>query len=83
MKLQKVIFLKSQKLLTENLHGGSLFRTFNSYSFTMSMAGYVTAVLAFVRAELCGRETSIFCDFWQVTYNCDFTPFYLIIWLAY
>ena len=26
------------------------------------MAGYVTAVLAVVRAELSGRETSNFCD---------------------
>ena len=31
------------------------------------MAGYVTAVLAFVRAELRGRETSSFCDYWKVT----------------
>ena len=27
------------------------------------MVSYVTAVLAFVRAELFGRGTSIFCDF--------------------
>ena len=39
------------------------------------MPGYETAVLAFVRAELRGWETSSFCDFWKVT-SCDFTPFY-------
>ena len=39
------------------------------------MAGYVTAVLAFVRADLCGPEKSSFCDFWKVT-SSNFTPFY-------
>ena len=40
VKSGKVIFLKSQKLLTERalseLHGGGLFRTFNSYSFNFN-----------------------------------------------
>ena len=40
VKSRKVIFRKSQKLLTERalseLHGGSLFRTFNSYSFNFN-----------------------------------------------
>ena len=35
MKSRKVIFWKSQKQLTE-LHGGSLFRTCNSYSFNFN-----------------------------------------------
>ena len=39
------------------------------------MAGYVSAVLAIVRAELCGQETGSFCDFFKVT-SCNFTPFY-------
>ena len=34
----------------------------------ISMAGYVTAVLVFVRAELCAREASSFRDFRQMTY---------------
>ena len=40
VKSRKVIFRKLQKLLTERalseLHGGSLFRTFNSYSFNFN-----------------------------------------------
>ena len=40
VKSRKVNFWKSQKLLTERalskLHGGSLFRTFNSYSFNFN-----------------------------------------------
>ena len=40
VKSRKVIFRKSQKLLTEQapseLHGGGLFRTFNSYSFNFN-----------------------------------------------
>ena len=40
VKSRKVIFRKSQKLLTERvlseLRGGSLFRTFNSYSFNFN-----------------------------------------------
>ena len=43
VKLRKVIFWKSQKLLTERalseLHGGSLFKKFNSYIHSISMAG--------------------------------------------
>ena len=30
---------------------------------SISKVGYVTAVLAIVRAELCAREASSFCDF--------------------
>ena len=76
MKLQKVIFLKSQKLLTENLYERPPIQK-SEYSMaihSMSMAGYVTAVLAFVHAELCGRESRSFCDFWKVS-SCNFTPF--------
>ena len=42
---------------------------------SISKAGYVTAVLAIVRAELRAREASNFCDFWKMT-SCDFTLFY-------
>ena len=34
---------------------------------SISKAGYVTAVLAIVRAELHAREASSFCDFWNIT----------------
>ena len=30
---------------------------------SISKAGYVTAVLAIVRTELCAQEASSFCDF--------------------
>ena len=39
------------------------------------MAGYVTAVPAFVCFELPDREPSSFCDFWKFT-SCDFTEFF-------
>ena len=39
---------------------------------SISKAGYVTAVLAIVRAELCAREASSFRDFWKMT-SCNFT----------
>ena len=42
------------------LHGGSLFRTFNSYSFNFNVCG-----------ELPDQEASSFCDFWKLT-SCKF-----------
>ena len=45
---------------------------------SISMAGCVTAVLAFVRAALRGRKTSSSVIFWKVT-SCDFTPFYSVL----
>ena len=54
VKSREFIFPKSQKLLTERalseLHGGGLFRTFNSYSFN-----FVRAIVSF---ELPAREAS-------------------------
>ena len=69
MKSSKVTFQNSQKLLAENLH-------FSEHS--ISKAGYVTAVLAIVRTELCAREASSFCHFWKMT-SCEFTLFYLFL----
>ena len=40
-----------------------------------SVAGYVTAVLAFLCYELPAREVSSFCDFLKMT-SCDFTTFF-------
>ena len=45
---------------------------------SISVVGYVTPVLAFVRAELRARKGSSFCDFWKIT-SCDFTSFYSIL----
>ena len=57
-------FTKSQKLLTENLHIHAHWEGHQMYSeHSISMAGYVTAVLAFVRAELHAREASHFHAF--------------------
>ena len=43
------------------------------------MAGYVTTVVAFVRAKLRAREASSFCDFWKMTtISTHFTPFLLM-----
>ena len=42
---------------------------------SISMAGYVTVILAFVRAALSAREASSFCDFWKMT-SYNFTAFY-------
>ena len=39
------------------------------------MAGYVTAILAFVCSNLPAQEASSFCDFWKLT-SCDFTSFF-------
>ena len=36
------------------------------------MAGYVTAVPAFVSGKLPAQVASSFCDFWKLT-SCDFT----------
>ena len=52
---------------------GRLFRTFNRAS--ISKAGYVTAVLAFFRAEIRTWEASSFCDFWKMT-SRKFTVFH-------
>ena len=41
---------------------------------SISMAGYVNAVLAFVCFELPAREASSFCDFSKLT-SCDFIAF--------
>ena len=77
MKPQKVTISK----ITETAHWELPWKVaYSEHSIaiqSISMASYVlkTAVLSFVRAELHGRETSIFCDFLKVA-SCDFTPFY-------
>ena len=41
---------------------------------SISMAGYVTTVLAFICGELSAREATTFCDFWKIT-SRNFTDF--------
>ena len=74
MKLQKVIFQKSQKLLTENLHE-TAYLEHSKAIHSISKAGYVTAVLVIVCVELHAREASSFFDFWKMT-SYDFALFY-------
>ena len=80
-KSRKVIFQKSQKLLTERalseLRGGSLNSEHSIAIHSISMAGYVNAVPAFVCFELPAREASSFCDFWKLT-SSDFIAFNLL-----
>ena len=56
MKLQKVIFFKSQTLLAKRA-------PWRPAIHSISMAGYVTAVPAFVSGELPAWEVSSFYDF--------------------
>ena len=77
VKSRKAIFQKSQKLLTERvlseLHGRGLFK--HSIAIhSISMAGCVNAVRAFVCFERPAREASSFCDFWKLT-SYDFIAF--------
>ena len=66
VKLQKVIFQTSQKLLASE-HSIAI--------HSISKTGHVTTVLAIVHAKLRALEASSFCDFWKIT-SCDFTLFY-------
>ena len=62
MKFKKGHFSK----ITKTAHGEpprKVTSSEHSIDFhSVSMLGYVTALLAFVRAELCAREASSFCD---------------------
>ena len=66
-------FSKSQKLLTENLHE---MPPIDSNIHSISMAGYVTTILAFFCGELQAHEVSNFCDFdkWplSISLSCPF-----------
>ena len=64
MKSEKAIFRKSQKQLTMWTPRSELAYSEHSVAIhSISMAGYVTAVLAFVYGKLPAREASSFCDF--------------------
>ena len=78
MKLQKVIFQKSQKLLAENLHEKAAYSEHSITIHSISMAGYVTTAPAFVSGKFKAREASNFCDFWKFT-SCDFTALFSIL----
>ena len=75
---QNVIFKNHRNCSLRTSTKGRLYSEHSIAIHLISMAGYVTAVLAFVRAELCDRETISFWDFWKVT-PCDLNPFLLIL----
>ena len=78
MKLLKVTFKKSQKLLAENLRERPPIQNISIAIFILLRRVIVTAVLAIVHTELRAREASSFCDFWNTT-SCDFTLFYYFL----
>ena len=65
MKLLKVTFQKSQKLLAENLRERPPIQNISIATciHLIQRRVIVTAVLAIVRTELRAREVSSFCDF--------------------
>ena len=76
VKSQKDIF-QNQKLLSAH-QASPTQEAYSQHSiamYSMSMAGYVTAVLVFVCSELPAREGSNFCDFQKII-SCDFTEFF-------
>ena len=62
MKSQKEIFQKSDTAHREPPQKAA-YSEHAMAIHSISMAGYVTTLLAFVCAELRGREMSSFCDF--------------------
>ena len=65
--------------ITETVHRArSMEAAYSEHSIavhSISIAGYVIPVPAFVCGKLPGREASSFCDFWKLT-SCDFTTFF-------
>ena len=77
---RKVIFRKSQKLLTERaltclseLHGGGLIRTFNSYSFNFN-SGLRKCRTGFCLLWTPSPRCKQFLWFWKLT-SCDYISF--------
>ena len=78
MKLLKVTFQKSQKLLAENLRERPPIQNISITAIhSISKAGYCNRRTGYILSvyELRAREASSFCDFWNMT-SCDFTLFY-------
>ena len=79
MKLLKVTFQKSQKLLAENLRERPPIQNISIAIHSISKAGYVTAVLAIVRTELRAREASSSVIF--ETWPLAILPYFILFWL--
>ena len=82
LKSQRVAFVKKEKnvvqlqkvickIITEIARweppGKAAYSEHSIAIHSISMSGYVTAILAFVHAELRAREASSFCDFGKIT----------------
>ena len=65
---ERSFFENRRNWALSELHGGSLFRTFN---FNGGLRKRRTGYVCF---ELPTREASSFCDFWKLT-SCDFIAF--------
>ena len=63
MKSEKATFQKSQNLLNVEPTQKATYSEHPIAVHSISMAGYVATVLAFVHDELLAREASSFCDF--------------------
>ena len=63
MKSQKVTFQKHRNCLLRTSTKGQPIQNIQIAIHSISKAGYVTAVLAIVRTELCAQEASSLCDF--------------------
>ena len=79
VKLWKVIFQKSQKLLAENLHKRTAYSEQHSLVIhSISMTAYVTAPPAFVHGKLHALEESRLCNFFLMS-SYNFTAFFSIL----
>ena len=74
---KRSVLQKSQKLLAENCHERPPIQKISKAIHSISMAGYVPAVLAIVCAKLHAREASIFLIFFYdfLRYNWIFLHF--------
>ena len=80
-EIAKCHFLKiTETANLEHPRKATYFRTFNSYLFNFNDR-FNCCTQIFVRAELCARKPSSYCDFWKMT-SCDFTAFYTFLTLA-
>ena len=75
MKSQKVIFRKITETAQRASSTQAAYSEHSIATHSISMPGYVMAILAFVLSELTIREASNFCDFGKLT-SCDFTAFF-------
>ena len=69
MKSQKFIFQKSQKLLTENLHGETPRRLFRTFNFIGGLCNR--------RTGFCPCRAPVIFEKWPFAISANFTPFWL------